>query len=350
VFEAEGLNKAYAGHRKMLERAVKVGDTLKGRFHDMSDAIDAILIAAITGEALLLIGPPGTAKSRVIRSFCNLIGLLPDSVLQGDGRDEARSDAYFEYLLTQFTEPSELFGFFDIPKLMEKDGQMVRLDDGMMQRAQIVFLDEVFNASSAILNSLLTFMNERRFHDRGRAIPTNLRLLVSATNHTPTEPHLAAVYDRFLLRCRLENVAQRATREADLVHLLNAAWSESHAPRIAKSEKDTSLLEAFAGYRDSIDQMTADGTLRINPQDPVFAELNSLVILMVKHGLSDMSNRRLVKMTGIVMCARMLRAAREGQDKIAIERSDLAIILKYSVDHDDPSAISRIRQELGWAL
>lgn len=346
MFEKDGLNQLWKSQRKTFERAARIGDHLHARFHDMQEPIDGLLLAAITGEAILLVGPPGTGKSRLIRSLCNLLGLLPDEILRGQAIAEKRPDDYFEYLLTQFTEPSELFGFFDLVKLKEKS-TLERKQDGMMQKAQVVFLDEVFNASSAILNSLLTFMNERRFHDRGEAVETRLQLLVSATNHTPTEPHLAAVYDRFLLRCRLLNVAEPGMKQGELTHLLQAAWTESHAPSIKAAEKDPALLADLAQYRRAVAEMTALNSLRIDPGHPVLAKLTALVASMVRLELSEMSNRRLVKMIGVVLAARMLRAVRHGETTIDIEPRDLDILLTYSVDRADPSGEAKLRQELG---
>ncbi|MCB1387919.1 MAG: AAA family ATPase [Rhodobacteraceae bacterium] len=339
------MNQLFQAQRKTFERVARIGDHLQKRFHDMQDPINGLLLAAVTGEAILLVGPPGTGKSRLIRSLCNLLGLLPDEILRGQAGKDERSGEYFEYLLTQFTEPSELFGFFDIVKL-NKQSVLERKQDGMMQQAQVVFLDEVFNASSAILNSLLTFMNERRFHDRGEAVETRLQLLVSATNHTPTEPHLAAVYDRFLLRSRLNNVAHPGLRQEPLTRLLQAAWTESFAPEIKAAEKDTKLLGDLVLYRKAVSEMTAAGRLVIDPNHPVLSKLTALVGSMVKFELSEMSNRRLVKMIGVVLAARMLRAARAGETAIDIEPRDLNIIMEYSIDRSDPSGEAKLRQEL----
>ena len=151
---------------------------------------------------MLLIGPPGTVKSRLIRAFCELIGLMDES--DSNNRD------YFEYLLTPFTEPGELFGYYDISKATK--GTLERMDKGMIQHARVVYLDEVFNGSSAILNSILAFMNERIFHDRGERKPVALQCLFAATNRIPETPVLSAFFDRFLLRCKVENV--RAMTEA----------------------------------------------------------------------------------------------------------------------------------------
>jgi MoxR-like ATPase len=345
MFETAGLNKLYQQRRATFAKAAKVGDALNLRFYDMKDAVDCLLIAAISGESVVMIGPPGTAKSRLVRAFCNLLGIVPDAALRTGGGHGGHSAAYFEYLLTQFTEPSELFGFYDIAALQK--GTLVRMDDGMMQKAKVVFLDEVFNASSAILNALLTFMNERRFHDRGKVVTTELGLLVAASNQTPTEPGLAAVYDRFLLRCRVANTAREAVKQVELIDLLTSAWSETHAPSGERDPSWSTLLDDFAQYRSDVDEMTATGALKIDPAHPTFADLTQLVASMVKYELSAMSNRRLVKMVGLVLAMRMLRAARSGEDQIVIRPEDLDVILRFSLDREDPSGQARVLQELG---
>ncbi len=231
MFTPQAVTAIYKSNRAMLDRVLELEKALIGRFYGMEDAVRCMMLSAMTGEAMVMIGPPGTAKSRLIRAFCSLIGVLDhDPREQDKGTDGAtakKDERYFEYLLTQFTEPSELFGYFDLSKLMDqKDPRLERNVLGQMQRAEVVFLDEVFNASSAILNALLTFMNERKFHDRGVVYPTPLKMLFGATNHAPREEGLGAVYDRFLLRCRMENAP--AGHDA-ISRLLSAAWTETHS-------------------------------------------------------------------------------------------------------------------------
>ncbi len=344
MFDSEGLNELYKMHRDTIDKVNALQDALNERFYKMDEAIECLMIAAMSGEAMLMIGPPGTAKSRLMRAFCNLLGIISDKTMRGDSDDEKSTEAYFEYLLTQFTEPSELFGFYDLSKL-EKQG-LVRQTENMMQKAQVVFLDEVFNASSAILNSLLTFMNERKFHDRGEVISTPLRLLVSAANHPPQEVTLGAVYDRFLLRCRIANVASEAVSQDDIVGLTQVGWQETHAANLEHDATWEGLLDDLKLLQDDIDARTASGALKIDPLHPVFADITALVSRLVKSDLSDMSNRRLIKMVGLVLSMRLLRSARANEDEIKIQVRDLDVIARFSLDRDDPSAQARIMQEL----
>ncbi|MGQ0566454.1 MAG: AAA family ATPase [Gemmobacter sp.] len=346
MFDSKTLAILYRDHRGTLDGLVALESTLNGRFYGMDRAVTCMMLAALTGEAMVMIGPPGTAKSRLVRSFCNLVGILDDAALTlsaGGTGTETKHERYFEYLLTQFTEPSELFGYYDLARLFVEH-TMIRADDGMMQKAEVVFLDEVFNASSAILNALLTFMNERKFHDRGLVQRTPMRLLFSATNSPPREEGLGAVYDRFLLRCRLDNVAAQPDMLAGLV---SAAWNETHdTPGRGKDARFGALLDGFDRYRDSVDAQTHAGNLRVQQDSPLFNHLADMVTELRRKELSLMSNRRLVKFSGVILANSLLRAARARSDAPRIEPVDLEVILDYGLDAEDKGTVDRLRSHL----
>lgn len=350
MFDPKALANLYGRHEAALGDLVVLEGRLNARFFRMEKAVHALMLAAMTGEALVMIGPPGTAKSRLIRSFCNLTGLLEDSAVSAgsdDSEKDQRSERYFEYLLTQFTEPSELFGFFDLGRLFAADASQrafVRSTKGMMQKAEVVFLDKVFNASSAILNALLTFMNERKFHDRGEIFRTPLRLLVSATNHTPREEGLGAVYDRFLLRARLAE-----TEVEDLGGLITKGWNETHADHGARAgglvKED--LMARLRGYQLDVDRMTGTGELAFVEDAALMGRLKDMVLTLRKTELSRMSNRRLVKFVGIIQAETLLRHARSGANgALLIEPADLQVILDFGLDADDPGTVAKLREHL----
>lgn len=173
---------------------------MKSDFIGKDEVIDLLGVCLVGGENLFILGPPGTAKSALVQDLSRRI----------EGR-------MFDYLLTRFTEPNELFGPFDIRKLRE--GELVTNTEGMLPEAAFVFLDELLNANSAILNSLLMVLNERVFR-RGRetrALPT--LIVVGASNRLPEEESLQALFDRFLLRVRSDNVPQE-----QLAEVLRAGW------------------------------------------------------------------------------------------------------------------------------
>jgi len=359
MFHTDTISELNAAHAATFRRLAELETAMNRRFFAMSHAVECMMLAAATGEAMLMIGPPGTAKSRMVRTFCNLTGLVPDSESGHGGVDEGEATKepkrYFEYLLTQFTEPSELFGFFDLGKLFAVEGkrEMVRDSENMMQTAEVVFLDEVFNASSAILNSLLTFMNERKFHDRGRVHDTPLQLLFSATNHPPREEGLAAVYDRFVLRCRVENVSsEKGLKSPDLrnnlTDMIAAAWNETHAAPPSKVAETGfhEILPGLAAFRADVRRHTAEGRLRVDTASPLFSSLAHVVYNVRRRELSEMSNRRLVKLVGVVLGKALLRAGRKGEGAVEVLPSDLSVILDYGLDRVDEDLVAKLRAEL----
>jgi MoxR-like ATPase len=165
----------------------EVGRTLNARYLDKGELVRLLLVTLVAGEHMLIVGPPGTAKSALVRQLARLI--------------DAR---YFEYLLTRFSEPNEIFGPIDIKAFRE--GTYVRRVEAMLPDADIVFLDEIFKSNSAILNALLSILNERRFFTGSASIRVPLSSLYGATNEVPNDDALSAVFDRFLVRASSENL------------------------------------------------------------------------------------------------------------------------------------------------
>lgn len=162
---------------------------------------EVVVLCAVAGEHLLVIGAPGTAKSEAVRRVAAALG----------GR-------YFEYLLGRFTEPNEIFGPVDLRRL--RDGVVEIETAGMLPEAEIVFLDEVFLGSTAILNTLLGVLNDRMFRRGSTALRCPLRVCVGAANTVPEDLTLGAFADRFLARLFIEPVA-----DARLEELLEVGWA-----------------------------------------------------------------------------------------------------------------------------
>jgi len=244
----------------------EVGRALEQRFLGKEELTRLMLVALAGGEHMLLVGPPGTAKSALVRHLSRLI--------------EAR---YFEYLLTRFSEPSELFGPVDIKAFRE--GSYLRRTEAMLPEAEIAFLDEIFKSNSAILNSLLTLLNERRFFTGSRTIKVPLCSLYGATNEIPNDDALSAIFDRFLIRARSENL--------DSFHFHGLVERGVRAEVALATSADESIkpLVSVADLRLVHRRVEA---LLVFPED-FLARYKGLIFQMRSEGIS-ISDRRVVKL------------------------------------------------------
>lgn len=184
------FEEARQGVDERRQRINQLRERLSSYFVGKEEIVDLMVVGTLAQEPVLLVGPPGTAKSDLIVKFAQAIGVT--------GSD------YFEYMLTKFSEPSEIIGPIDLAEL--KTGRYVRRVAGKLPDARIVFLDEIFKSNSAILNTLLTIINERKYYQDGKPHPVNLVMLFGATNEIPEHSDLAALRDRFTLKVRSETI------------------------------------------------------------------------------------------------------------------------------------------------
>ena len=332
MFQSRILYNLAVKYKDLFSDLVEMEDILGRRFTGMDDAVHALMLSVAGGEPLLLIGPPGTAKSRLIRAFCGMIGLL-------DENDPSKPhDLYFEYLLTPFTEPGELFGFFDIPKVVDAK-RMERLDTGMMQNAEVVYLDEVFNGSSAILNSILSFLNERMFHDYGTRKKVAMECLFAATNDVPDTPELRAVFDRFVLRCHVDNID---LSPESMGQLLRKGWRETYGTH--DHGRFSSMMEGFKDFRHEIKRATDAGELEPSANHPYYRKLTQLIHYARQYELSEVSNRRLIKMVFLMLIHRIFQAVKEDDfpEDMALGSAQLALMPRFFLDRFD--------DELAWKM
>ncbi|QMT30726.1 AAA family ATPase [Alysiella filiformis] len=170
-------------------------------FIGREEMVKSALLSMIAGENLLLIGPPGTGKSLIARQ-----------ISQALAQPETPNQAYFEYLLTKFSTPEELFGPLSISEL--KQDRFHRNTQGYLPTVQVAFLDEIFKASSSILNALLTILNERKFHNGTQTQNIPLQALIAASNELPKgQAELSALYDRFLVRRFVDYVGENQLKD-----------------------------------------------------------------------------------------------------------------------------------------
>ena len=186
-----GAGEGVAGDARsaLMDKVKRATASLEYGLVERETEVRLLLLAACCGEHLLLLGPPGTAKSELGRRLSALC----------DG------GLFFERLLTRFSVPEELFGPLSMRGL--ENDQYVRQIDGYLPTANVAFVDEIFKANSAILNSLLTILNERLFDNGSERINVPLLCLVGASNELPESEELDALYDRFLLRSSVEQVS-----------------------------------------------------------------------------------------------------------------------------------------------
>lgn len=275
--------------------------------------VELAALSAVAREHLLVIGPPGTAKSVAVRRIAGATG----------GR-------YFEYLLGRFTEPNEIFGPVDLRKLRE--GTVETDVSGMLPEAEIVFLDEIFQGSSAILNTLLGILNERVFRRGHTQLKCPLRICVGASNNLPADESLAAFADRFLVRVFVD-----AIEDPQLETLLESGWRLDHSEfSESASMKDIDFLSTAAHAAD------------LNAVRPYLAHL----LRILRSAGILLSDRRVVKAQSLMAAAAVVSGrsspteadlwplvyvvpTREQQD---LARENLRDLLKHTENASLPAA------------
>ncbi|MCA9681265.1 MAG: AAA family ATPase [Myxococcales bacterium] len=304
-------------------------ETLAGRAHELRERInrfrvalghyfvsrqpiiDLMTVCAVAQEPLLLVGVPGTAKSDLVTKFRDALGIPTED--------------YFEYMLTRFTEPSEVMGPIDINLLRE--GRYVRRAQGKLPSARMVFLDEIFKSNSAILNSLLTIINERKFYQDGLPVPVALKVLLAATNEIPEHAELAALKDRFCLKVVAHSVQDEhffelidagldAQTQRDLNH---RPWVEGHA-----SLGDLLQAHRYLTMQMARRELQPDGSsLRDRHRyfsDELLRELHRLLKTLSREDGVFVSDRKVVKLYKLLRTRAWLLHGGK------VEREDLALL------------------------
>ena len=203
------------------EKFVRARDEMNKALIERHDEIDMVLTALLCQDHPLLVGKPGTGKSFLI-----------DSVMRWMGGGVKK----FSVLLGKMSVPEEVFGPLDISQL--KAGKYVRVMHGKLPEADLAFIDEVFKASTAILNSLLKILNERLYDKGDGEVKCPLRVALAASNEWPAAEELGALFDRFLLRKTVQPISRIGRRR-----LLR---ERSHEPKFSSTISPTELDQAHA--------------------------------------------------------------------------------------------------------
>ena len=237
---------------------------LNERFYDREEEIDALLTALLSRQHVLFIGPAGTGKS--------VLSSMLGEIVEGSH--------YFQHLLTPFSTPEELFGVLSLKDL--EQGIYKRNVTNMLPEAHFSFIDEIFKANSAILNSLLTLINERVYYNNGVPIPSPLLTIVGSSNEYIEEGEgLEALFDRFLLRyevnyIREEDLFIAMLKDQNPVQIPKMTLHElyDHQARVAKINISDTIYKTIAKIRQSLHDAG------IRPSDRRFKQ--SLSILKAK--------------------------------------------------------------------
>lgn len=226
----------------MIERFKLLLQEMNRGIYEKETEISLSLLAALAGESIILLGPPGVAKSMVARQL----------------KTAFREAQSFEYLMSRFSIPDEIFGPVSIQKLKTSD-TYERAVEGYLPTADVVFLDEIWKAGPAIQNTLLTVINEKIFRNGNREMHLPLKLLVAASNELPAKGEgLEALWDRFVIRIesrpiKLEKNFRAMLLEAPTDFLGPTDFTDSTDSSGSKGKSDSTDFSSPTDFTDSTD-------------------------------------------------------------------------------------------------
>ncbi|AEB95489.1 AAA family ATPase [Metallosphaera sp.] len=289
----------------LLELPKKFMESLYAPFVGREEEAKVITLALLTKEHIALIGEPGTAKSALARRAADLLNAK-----------------FFMYLLTKYTEPAELFGALDVNAL--RQGVYRRITKERLPESELAFLDEIFNANSAILNALLSLLNERVIYDGYNVIKVPLRTLITASNRVPDEPELEALYDRLLLRHYAKPIGEDMWKD-----LIESSWNLEFTDKWKVNEHVMTVQDL-----DRLYSMISEVDLT-----QVKSKLLKLYVMLEEKGV-HLTDRRKGKVLKIVSAHALLNSRTKATEE------DL-VVLKYIAPRelDDFEKVSALLSE-----
>ena len=241
---------------------------LNQNLYGKEEAVRLALLSAVAGESIFFIGLPGTAKSMISRRIAAAF-----SDFYKDGKFNTENGGYFEYLMNEFSTPDEICGPVDLSALNEKPSRYTRQTKGYLPSAKVAFLDEIWKSGPAILNTLLTIVNEKIFHNGSEIEKVPLISLAAASNELPEKNRgLEALWDRFILRVSVNPVSdeedffkvvddgnKEVVSTAELTDvLLSIADVESWQPEINKIELSDEAKNVITAIRQELTKINQD--------------------------------------------------------------------------------------------
>ena len=297
----------------MLERFKQLLGEMNRGIYEKETEISLSLLAALAGESIILLGPPGVAKSMVARQL----------------KTAFRDAQSFEYLMSRFSTPDEIFGPVSIQKLKTSD-TYERAVEGYLPTADVVFLDEIWKAGPAIQNTLLTVINEKIFRNGNREMHLPLKLLVAASNELPAKGEgLEALWDRFVIRIESRPIKLEKNFRAMLLEVKSEEQRASEVKSEERGVKEQSsaaegkansnaiTAEEYAGWTERIDKIG----VKIEVLDAISAIRKSLRAVNVDEAAERrniyVSDRRWKNIV------RLLRTSAFMQDREEVDICDL---------------------------
>lgn len=276
----------------------EIKNALNAKFFERENEVEAILIAILSRQHMLMIGPAGTAKSA--------LSVELSKIVQGT--------EYFQWLLTRFSTPEEVFGPLSLKDL--EQGVYKRNTASKMPEANLVFLDEIFKANSAILNSLLTLINERLFYNNGSPVKVPLMSVIGASNEYPEEGEgLEALFDRFLLRFEIDYIAD----ETNFISMMKGDGQHQSMPSMTMEELvQLQFFTDMVAIPDEVYETLSKIRMElrdegIRPSDRRFKQ--SLSVLQAK---ALINQRQFVKVDDIVILENALWETVDQKDTVSL--------------------------------